>query len=154
MKEEFKRRAVICDLDSTLCDTTHRSFLAEGKRWMEFHDECHNDDVYNWCVTLLEAMQFANPDLRIIFVTARPERVQEKTMKWLKDVFDRTFEFELHMKPPGWNQGSALLKKSIYYEKIAPRYDVLFVLEDEHKVVQMWRSIGLNCLQPLENHFE
>lgn len=147
---------IVCDLDSTLADNGHRSHLAESKQWTLFHDICYEDTSFPWCVKLLEGMNTAFPELRFYFVTGRPERVREKTWFWLvKNLSGEVMKKAvLHMKPLGWNKGSAALKQKIYEDYIRPEHKVLFVLEDEHDVVGMWRAMGLVCLQPKDNHFE
>ena len=40
-----------------------------------------------------------------------------------------------------------IIKEEIYTNNIKDNFKVLFVLDDRTKVVNMWRKIGLTCLQ-------
>lgn len=148
--------AIICDLDSTLSNPEHRQEHAQNKDWQTFHSLSNLDEPQDWCVEILEAMHLAHPDLFFFFITGRPVREKEKTQEWLEKTLSPTLinNSTLYMKPAGWNLGSAKLKQTHYNGKIKGNYKVLFVLEDEWKVVQMWRELGLTCLQPEMNQFE
>jgi hypothetical protein len=41
----------------------------------------------------------------------------------------------------------------LYEAHIEPHYDVQFVLEDLNQAVEMWRSLGLVCLQVAPGDF-
>lgn len=45
------------------------------------------------------------------------------------------------------------LKREIYLNDIEPRYIVEGVLDDRSRVVKMWRSLGLPCMQVAEGNF-
>ena len=41
----------------------------------------------------------------------------------------------------------------IFENDIRPYYNIDYVLDDRNQVVEMWRSIGLTCLQVAEGNF-
>jgi len=45
------------------------------------------------------------------------------------------------------------IKKEIYNNFIKDDYNIFFVLDDRTKVVNMWRSLGLTCLQVADGNF-
>lgn len=47
----------------------------------------------------------------------------------------------------------AVIKEEIYRSFIKPHYDVQAVFEDRKQCVDMWRRLGLCCLQPKESNF-
>jgi hypothetical protein len=47
----------------------------------------------------------------------------------------------------------AIVKKEIYEEKIADHHDVLCVFDDRQLVVEMWRELGLTCMQVAPGDF-
>ena len=149
-------QALICDLDSTLANNDHRAHHADNKDWQTFHDLSGEDKPHDWCVQILESMHIAHPEMFFFFITGRPNRVREGSEKWLNDVLSPTLmnNSTLYMKPAGWKLGTPELKKTIYKDKIEGKFDILFVMEDERKVVDMWRSLGLVCLQPEDNNYE
>lgn len=40
-----------------------------------------------------------------------------------------------------------IIKKEIYDNNIKNNFDIFFILDDRTKVVNIWRSFGLICLQ-------
>ena len=51
------------------------------------------------------------------------------------------------MRPAKDNRKDFIVKQEIYENYIKPKYEVLFCLEDRTHIAQMWRSLGLVCLQ-------
>jgi hypothetical protein len=148
--------AIICDLDSTLCNNDHRSIHAQNKEWAIFHSKCTEDTPNLWCVEIIESFRVTHRDIIFFFITGRPDRMKFETLEWItkhlsEDVLRNAF---LMMKPSDWKQGSASLKEMHYKTIIEGKFDILFVLEDEGCVVEMWRKLGLVCLQPADNNFE
>ena len=45
------------------------------------------------------------------------------------------------------------MKREIFERCIRDLYDIEFVLDDRNQVVEMWRSLGLKCLQVQEGDF-
>ena len=60
---------------------------------------------------------------------------------------------ELHMRPVGDYRRDDLVKRELYEALIANHYRVELVLDDRTRVVKMWRSLGLTCLQVAEGDF-
>ena len=46
-----------------------------------------------------------------------------------------------------------IVKECLYRTHVEPRFNVKFVLDDRNRVVDMWRSLGLKCLQVAEGNF-
>lgn len=148
--------SLICDLDDTLCDVSHREHHAKNKDWDQFHDLSVEDTPNDWCVELLEAMHCSRPDIVTFFITGRPEDQRQNTMTWLSQNLNNhvLVNSQLFMKPTGNYGPSSQFKKKVYTESIQGKYDVLFCLDDERNVVEMYRSLGLVCLQPKDNDHE
>jgi len=53
------------------------------------------------------------------------------------------------MKNTNDNRNNFEIKKQIYVEFIFNIFNVLAVFEDRTNVIDMWRSLGLFCLQPI-----
>lgn len=51
------------------------------------------------------------------------------------------------------NRPDAEVKKSTYFNEIEPGFDVWLVLDDRNQTVEMWREIGLTCLQVANGNF-
>ena len=57
------------------------------------------------------------------------------------------------MRPENDNRQDSIVKREIFEQYIKGVYDIEFVLDDRNQVVEMWRSLGLKCLQVQEGDF-
>jgi hypothetical protein len=57
------------------------------------------------------------------------------------------------MRKKGDRREDYLVKEEIYKNHIDQIYNVMFVLEDRKQVVDMWRRLGLTCLQCAPGEF-
>ena len=149
-----KKKAIIVDLDGTLANVEHRRhFLKETPPdWRSFNESMVTDTVNEWCHTLMKRMQGGTYGGRsILLVSGRGEEYRPHTEDWLEELiidYDK-----LLMRPAGDFRADEIIKREIYEEKIKDFYDVLFVIDDRSKVVKMWRSLGLVCLQCCEGDY-
>ena len=67
-----------------------------------------------------------------------------------KETNDR---WDLFMRPADVYNRDDEIKYQIYHDFIKDEYEVLFVLDDRNQVVDMWRDIGLTCLQVADGNF-
>jgi phosphoglycolate phosphatase-like HAD superfamily hydrolase len=144
-------KAIIVDLDGTLCDVEHRVHHVKGdvKNWKEFNALIPEDKIYPWCNELIEAMVVRN--YKILFVTGRGEDTRSMTERWLQKhsvIFNN-----LYMRPLGDQREDADVKEEIFINYIKDFYQVLFVLDDRKSVVDRWRELNLICLQCAPGNF-
>ena len=145
--------AIIVDLDGTLCNIEHRRHhvaTPEGvkKDWEAFYQGIPNDTIHRWCEELVWKMSV---DYHIIFVTGRPNNYINLTQDWLG-----RHELQwapLLMRKEGDFRPDNVVKKEIYEIHIKDHYDVLFCVDDRQQVVDMWRELGLTCLQCDKGNF-
>lgn len=136
--------AIICDLDGTLAIHNGRSPYDE--------DKCDTDLVNEQIRTLL--WQTTGSTAHLIFVSGRHDTVKEKTEKWIKEHGCPGRSFDLFMRKANDNRNDAIVKREIFMEHINGKWNVLFVLDDRNRVVDMWRNdLGLTCLQVQEGDF-
>lgn len=127
-------QAIICDLDGTLA-------LFDGnpydRNWM--------DDRLNEQVSVI--LQTMRHDHRHVLITSgRIDTSRAETERWLEK--NHVKYDQLFMRPESRrSERDWLFKKDIYEQKIKGKYNVMFVLDDRDQVVDMWRSLGLTCLQ-------
>lgn len=136
-------KVVICDLDGTLADCTHRQHFTQSdpKDWKSFFGAMADDTVR---VEILDQLlMLEEQGYKIIFVSARPENYREVTEAWL----------EKHLN--GYELGIALIMrdsndkrpdvevKSDIYEKYLKNLSILKVFDDRPSVIRMWREKGL-----------
>ncbi len=145
-----KQSAIICDLDGTLCDISHRMPLLptgdnalDNAAWHKFHTGISDDAVIEPIKLILDSVSAWCVD--ILIVTARPEQYKNLTTWWLAE--NKIQTDALYMRPNSSQESDDEVKLDIYKRLIEPKYDVQFVLEDRAHVVKMWRDNGLFCLQ-------
>lgn len=146
-----KLEAIIVDLDGTLCNNNHRKHFVEGKSkdWKTFYTLMNQDSVNEWCLDIIK--KYNKDDYEILLVTGRPEEYRLKTEKWLWK-FGINYK-HLLMRESGDFRKDCIIKEEIYRKYIEHDYNILFCLDDRKQVVDMWRSIGLTCLQCAEGDF-
>ena len=129
------QKAVIVDIDGTVANRTNR----DPYDYSKVLDDAPKPDVIEVVSSLWKAGH------KIIFVTARDDSCYDDTFEWLR-LHCPPF-MKLYMRKTGDNRNDGVIKREIYDELIKPNFDVVCVLDDRQRVVDMWRSIGLTCLQ-------
>lgn len=139
-RDESLPKAIICDIDGTLAHMKNRSpydWSRVGK-----------DDVDPIIKSLLNKLK---NKYFIILVSGRDEVCREETEQWLSN---NGIEYRfLLMRRNGDNRPDTVIKKEIFENDIRDDYNIEFVLDDRNQVVDMWRSLGLKCLQVQEGDF-
>ena len=146
-----KSKAILVDLDGTLCDCEHRVHHVRGekKNWKAFNKLMVHDQLNHWCFELMEAM--AARDYKIIFVTGRGELSRVPTENWLKK---HSVKYDhLFMRGVLDIREDADVKEEIFELHIKQNYQVLFVVDDRKSVVERWRKLDLICLQCAPGNF-
>jgi acid phosphatase class B len=138
-------KTIICDLDGTLCDASHRDHLAKAKKWDEFNAASVNDPAHQDVVDFLKAMMAqGNP---IAFVTGRSYGYRVITQEWIEDVLGiPAEEQDIYMRNERDFRSDVVIKKEIYETYLSER-EILLALDDRDQVVAMWRSLGFRCWQ-------
>jgi len=127
---------VICDLDGTLS-------LLNGRNPYDA-STCENDLLNHTVANIIK-------NYVTIFVSGREEKYREQTEKFLlKHGIDY---IDLFMRKTDDNRKDAIIKREIFDNEIRNKYNVSFVLDDRNQVVEMWRSLGLTCLQVADGNF-
>jgi hypothetical protein len=91
---------------------------------------------------------------RPVFMSGRTAGCREATTQWLvAHVTQGLFEFELHMRALGDNRPDRVVKLELFNKHVRERYDVRVVLDDRNSVVELWRSMGLTCMQVAPGDF-
>lgn len=132
--------------------------------WKRFNEEMINDTPNLWCIELIDGM--IERKFETIYVSGREELYRQVTTSQIDSWIDcyelqyppleRVVEYyksKLFMRPTGDYRPDTEIKKEIYKQHIKDKYDVLFVLDDRPKVCQMWRELGLVCLQVDDKEF-
>lgn len=145
-----KTKALVCDLDGTLCNIDHRLHLVKGIKpdWGGFFREMSKDKVNPWCAEIIK--QFSGTH-EIVYCSGRPNDYREITEKWLKD--NNLYFGYLFMRSKGDFRQDNIVKEIILDFDILPQFEPTFFLDDRQQVVDMWRRRGFVCLQCAEGNF-
>lgn len=142
-------KAILCDIDGVIADGSHRiHFLKNQKKdWAKFYGAASGDLPRQWCIDLIDEL-FGSYE--IVLITGRPERYRALTTRWLREYNVPHDELYMRsdMKPDGTpdHRQDYDVKKEIYEWHLKHK-DIRFVIEDRKQAVEMWRSLGLVCLQ-------
>lgn len=146
----FKPKAIICDLDGTLCNIDHRLkwMKKEKKHYPMFFAGMKDDLVNEWCRDLLRS--FSNTH-SIVLCSGRGQEYYDVTHSWL---YRNDISYErLLMREKGDFRRDNVVKESILDFEILTRYEPYFMVDDRQQVVDMWRSRGYTCLQCAKGNF-
>lgn len=129
-------KAIICDLDGTLCLMNGRNPFDASK--------CDEDLLNEPVANVLR--NYKKLGYAILLVSGREDRFKEPTLRFLEKhtiVFD-----DLIMRKSKDNTKDSIIKTEIYNSFIKENYFVEFVLDDRNQVVDMWRKdLKLPCFQ-------
>jgi len=171
-EDKMNKHTVIFDLDGTLADIEIRrkkSIKPNGKMdWdIFFHpDNIKYDKPIPAIVNLIQT--YEDKAYKIVIFSGRNDRSWNETIAWLKR-YEIPFDL-LVMRPDKFKSKSSpvadgnpatgdmrfmpdeILKKKML-DEFVDIDDVLFVVDDRQKVVDMWRDLGLVVLQPAPGNF-
>ena len=136
------KTVIMCDLDGTLC-------LFDRKTKNPYYRDFENDEVNTAILYILDRR---DTNHNIVFVSGRSDKFRDVTEKWLRqNIWGK--HNKLFMRKDGDNRKDSIVKQEIYENEIKGKYNVLFVLDDRNQVVELWRSLGLVCLQVADGDF-
>jgi predicted kinase len=132
--------AIIVDIDGTLAHMKGRS----PYDW----DRVGEDE----CDTIIKGIvnEYDNYGV-VIVMSGRDSSCRAITEKWLNDnniVWDT-----LLMREEGDMRKDSIVKRELFDTYIAGHYFIEYVLDDRQQVVDMWRDMGLKCLQVAPGNF-
>ncbi|MFJ2420209.1 phosphatase domain-containing protein [Streptomyces brevispora] len=149
-------RAVIVDIDGTVA----KHVLPDGRLLRGHHDyslviwDLPNTPVIDTVHALRDAGH------QILFCSGRPERddqgysVRAATRGWLgQHLGEWTDSAPLLMRGQDDMRPDHAVKHELFNTHIRDAYDVRLALDDRDRVVALWRSLGIVCLQVDEGDF-
>lgn len=124
----------IVDIDGTLALMHDRGPFEWGK--------VGNDLPNTSLIRLIDALQ-AKGEVSIILLSGRDGICQDETIKWLLD--NGVTYNHLYMRDAGNTEKDTIIKRRLYDEHVAGKYNVEAVFDDRPCMVRMWRQMGLFC---------
>lgn len=139
-------RTIICDIDGTIADNSHRQHHVQPpkKDWVRYNALMHADTTHHEIISLVNVLG-GIPGVQVIFCTGREEVYRGETEKWLNSRF--VDHARLMMRGVKDYRADEIVKSEMLDQLLAEDHNIWFVIDDRNKVVDMWRSRGLTCLQ-------
>ncbi|HJS19483.1 MAG TPA: HAD family acid phosphatase [Anaerolineales bacterium] len=140
---------VIFDIDGTLADISERvhHVRKKPKNWKAFNAGMAQDKAVHSMVRLCNILYAAG--IRIVLCSGRNEKNRPETVEWLEE--HAVKYHDLLLRKDEDYRSDAVVKREIL--QTLDKSKILFVVEDRSRVVEMWRSEGLVCLQPAPGEF-
>lgn len=144
MTPQNKPRAVVFDIDGTLADYSHRAHhLIPPERDMKvFFSKMEKDPPVPEVIALL--VEALKKGYRVILVTGRPGQYYKATERWLLANNIRYNELFLRHRDD-WRPGVEV-RREVYQKLIEPYYDVVYAVDDNPKMIDLWKSLGVKSL--------
>lgn len=140
---------VLCDLDGTLADITHRLHYVNGEKkdWKGFFEHMMLDTPRIEVVDML--LKYEEEGYEIIFVSARPDNYRAFTRDWIVNTAFKGYEISktLIMRQAGDKRPDTEVKYGVlqkYFKK--PGYKIHCVIDDRPSVIRMWRENGVEVI--------
>lgn len=144
----MSNKCIICDIDGTLADLSHRlhHIKENPPNWDAFFSEMHLDEPIIPTINLINMVDESNKLVEVLFVSGRPDNYREITEKWLSENLNYGREHidrKLYMRPIGDYREDSKVKSEIIDQILSEGYEVLFAIDDRPRVVAMLRSRGI-----------
>lgn len=135
--------AFMVDIDGTLAHMRdYRGPFDWAKVGLDDPDEVVVDIVNNLA---------SDPSVfNVIVMSGRDESCRKETEDWLLGLIHYD---ELFMRPAGDMRKDSIVKAELFDQYVRDNFDVKFVLDDRNQVVDMWRGMGIKCLQVEDGPF-
>lgn len=133
-------KAFLFDLDGTV-------YHMNGKRGP--YD--HNVDVDDPDPVIQAVVNSLSTSYLPIAMSGRKNATRKNTLRAMNR--DGLHAHQLFMRADDDNRPDNIIKYELFDKYVRDFYDVQFVLDDRQQVVDMWRRLGLKCLQVQEGDF-
>ena len=140
MNTNTKNKLIICDIDGTVANNEHRQhYLIQSNDWNSFFSALNKDMPFPKTISMIEEQHKGG--LKIVFLTGRPERLRQTTSQWLEKNLSFS-DFGLVMRKNKDFRNKIEVKKELFLENFDSK-QVLFCLENDYDLLELWQEIGL-----------
>ena len=145
--------AVIFDLDGTLAFMNDRGPF----EWHKVGQDLPR-------VSIFQMMDgYAKAGYEVIFLSGRDSVCRTETTRWLNKWLYRLCENDitaseqnLFMRSEGDMRKDSIIKQELFWEHVAPKWDVQIVVDDRNQMISCWYDLGINtvvCVGDPRNDF-
>jgi predicted kinase len=129
-------KAVWVDVDGTLAERVHP--LAPQPVRGPFDEARVGEDAVIEHIADLVRLLHAN-GYKIVIMSGRSDACQEETERWL---IENNIPYDdIFMRPFGDTRKDSVIKEELFWENVAPKYDIEFALDDRQQVVDHTREV-------------
>jgi predicted kinase len=129
--DESLPKAIIFDIDGTLAHMNNR--------WPFEWDRVGEDKVDEHVLGILRF--YLENQYEILLLSGRDGVCRAETVQWLHK--HSVYYDALYMRYQQDTRKDAVLKEEIFWQHIAPKYNVQAVVDDRPCVIRMWNDIGI-----------
>lgn len=140
--DESLPQAFLVDIDGTVA-------LMGNKRGPFDYHLANGDDLNEPVSSVVHAL--IRDGYEIIFLSGRSDSCRDVTQKWL--IENHFGGHELHMRKEGDQRKDSIVKHEIFWDQIAPRFQVIGCFDDRNQVVDMYREMGITVFQVAPGDF-
>jgi predicted kinase len=135
--------ADIVDVDGTIA--------LKGDRDPYDETRVHEDRPNKPVIELVQMRHEAGK--KIVFCSGRTDGCRDATREWIERHVGWSPVAALHMRKKGDGRKDSLVKAELFWNYIAPFYNVQVVWDDRDQVVATWRAMGLTVMQVAAGNF-
>jgi predicted secreted acid phosphatase len=138
----MKPKAILFDLDGTMCDVKHRrQYVATKPRnWDAWNAGIINDKPIPQVFEVFNALK---DRFVVFFVSGRSDDYRDVTVKWLESQGITDIDYNgLLMRKYKDHRDDAVVKGEIA-DQIEENYEIFAVFDDRKRVVDMWVNRGI-----------
>lgn len=143
---------IIIDIDGTIAEKGDRSPFD----WKKVGLDKPKLEVLNVIRNYFHSLnngKYGKNEVQPFIFSGRDSVCKPETINWLNEIAEIDMDYEIHMRAENDMRKDTIVKKELYEEFVKGKYNVLSVFDDRNCVVEMWRSIGLTCLQVADGDF-
>lgn len=131
-------KTVTCDIDGTVANLV-------GVRGPYDTSRYHLDETHPEIIELLQVLHDSE-QFDIVFLSGRSEDFYDVTWEWLVKHLGFA-PTNLIMRKSGDMRNDAIIKPELFWEQVAPNYNVVLHIDDRQRVVDALRAINVPVLQ-------
>jgi predicted kinase len=138
-----KPYAVIVDVDGTVAKMGDRSPFD----WAAVGIDTPREEI----ISMVSGLTFNHT---VIFLSGRDSVCRDETIAWLKKYVDRHMtEDRLFMRPEGSHEPDTVVKERLFWEHVAPHYNVTTAIDDRPCMVRLWLELGIKNVISVANPY-
>lgn len=145
--KQLPTKAIIVDIDGTIAQMKDRKPFDYSKVVSDQPD-----------LEIIKLIHIMSSWYTVLFVSGREDSCFNQTAYWLSLHIPNWDHFidpglSLFMRKSEDYRSDTIIKREIFFEHIVKKYNVEYAFDDRDKVVKLWRSLGIKCLQVAEGDF-